>query len=151
MMGNPSTRRIERITKQSDGLNWRSRRWEKPILEDESPSLTSKTKMSIKLEDDDERNQRSRLKEIIKQRIQSQSITQPPNKSIEEIAQHDKNERDLRSRLKKGIMQRTEPLSIIQTPFIKETETVETTEEQTKRRELIHVYSTSTMEKEENE
>jgi hypothetical protein len=47
--------------------------------------------MSIKLEDNDEQNQRSRLKEIIKQRIKSQSIAQPANKSIEEVAQHDKN------------------------------------------------------------
>src|SRR5271168_3736250 len=31
--GNPSTRRTEQITKQSDESNWRSRRWEKPIKE----------------------------------------------------------------------------------------------------------------------
>src|ERR1700678_1433983 len=122
MMGNPSTRRIERITKQSDGLNWRSRRWEKPILEDESPSLASKTEMSKKLENDDKQNQRSQLKEIIKQRIESQSIAQPTKKTIEEIAQDDEDEQNLRNRLKKGIIQRTEPLSIAQTPFIKETE-----------------------------
>src|ERR1700678_1032554 len=36
MMGNPSKRRTEQITKQSDELNWRSRRWEKPIKEVES-------------------------------------------------------------------------------------------------------------------
>ena len=36
MMGNPS-RRTERITKQSDESNWRNRKWEKPIQEDESP------------------------------------------------------------------------------------------------------------------
>jgi hypothetical protein len=59
MMGNPSTRRTEQIMKQNDEPNWRSRRWEKPIPEDESPSLASKTKMSIKLENDDEQNQRS--------------------------------------------------------------------------------------------
>src|ERR1700678_197610 len=152
MMGNPSKRRTEQITKQSDEPNWRSQIWEKPILEAESPSLASQTDMSIEIDNtEDEQNQRSRLEEIIKQRIESQSIAQSTEKSIEEIATDDKNERDLRSRLKKGIIQRTEPLSIIQTPFIKETETVETTEEQTKRRELIHVYSTSTMEKEENE
>src|ERR1700678_658959 len=47
MMGNPSKRRTEQITKQSDEPNWRSQRWEKPIKEVESPSLTSKTEMSI--------------------------------------------------------------------------------------------------------
>src|ERR1700678_1926113 len=68
MMGNPSTRRTEQITKQSDESNWRSQRWEKPIKEVESPSLTSKTEMSGKLEDNNEQNQ---IKEIIKQRIES--------------------------------------------------------------------------------
>src|ERR1700678_3604208 len=67
--GNPSTRRTEQITKQSDEPNWRSRKWEKPIQEVESPSFTPKTEMSIKLENDDKQNQRSRLKKIIKQRI----------------------------------------------------------------------------------
>src|SRR5271168_2614583 len=115
MMGNPSTRRTERITKQSDEPNWRSRRWEKPILEDESPSLASKTEMSIKLENNDEQNQRSRLKRLITQRLESQSIA---------LATEQENEQDLRSRLKKGIIQRTEPLSITQTqtPFIEEME-----------------------------
>src|SRR5271168_574693 len=102
MMGNPSTRRTERITKQSDELNWRSRRWEKPIQEEESPSLTSKTEMSIKLENNDEQNQRSRLKELITQRLEAQSIA---------LATEQENERNLRTRLKKGIIQRTEPLS----------------------------------------
>src|ERR1700678_3343863 len=55
--GNPSTRRTEQITKHSDELNWRSRRWEKLIQEDESPSFTPKTEMSMKLEDNDEENQ----------------------------------------------------------------------------------------------
>src|ERR1700678_456141 len=50
MMGNPSTRRTERITKQSDEPNWRSRIWEKPILEVESPLLASQTNMSIKID-----------------------------------------------------------------------------------------------------
>src|ERR1700678_259026 len=110
MMGNPSKRRTEQITKQSDEPNWRSQIWEKPILEAESPSLASQTDISIKIDNtEDEQNQRSRLKEIIKQRIESQSIAQPTEKSIEEIAQDDKNERDLRSRLKKGIIQKTEP------------------------------------------
>src|ERR1700678_1823145 len=45
--GNPSKRRTEQIAKQSDEPNWRSRKWEKPIQEVESPSLTSKTEMSI--------------------------------------------------------------------------------------------------------
>jgi hypothetical protein len=82
------------------------------------------------------------------------------------MAQNNENEQKLRSRLKKGIIQKTEPLSITQTqtPFIEEMEseeedketetdekTVETAEEQKKRRELIHAYLTSTMEKEENE
>src|SRR5271168_1484826 len=137
MMGNPLTRRTEQITKPSDESNWRSRRWEKPILEDESPSLASKTEMSIKLENDDEQDQRSRLKELITRRLESQSIA---------LATEQENERDLRSRLKKGIMQRTEPLSITQTPFIEEMESdeedqeivteeefVETTEEQEER------------------
>src|ERR1700678_3477617 len=155
MMGNPSTRRTERITKQSDEPNWRSRKWEKPIQEVESPSIVPKTEMSEKLEDDDEQNQRSRLKELITQRLESQSMA---------LAMEQENERNLRSRLKKGIMQKTEPLSITQTPFIEEMESdkedqkteteeefVETTEEQEERRRLIHVYLTSTMEKEENE
>src|SRR5271168_1116829 len=146
--------------KQSDEPNWRSRRWEKPILEDESPSLASKTETSIKIGNEDEQNQRSRLKEIIRQRIASQSIAQPTEKTTEEIAQNDENERDLRSRLKKGIIQKTKPLSITQTPFIKEMEsdkedqktetdedTIETPEEQKKK--LIQSYLTSTMEKEE--
>src|ERR1700678_891307 len=120
--------------------------------------------MSIKLENDDEQNQRSRLKWIIRQRIESQSITQSTEKSIEKIAQDDGNERNLRSRLKKGIILKTEPLLIAQTqtPFIEEMESdeedqeieteeefVETTEEQEERRRLIHAYLTSTMEKEE--
>src|SRR5271168_1510882 len=165
-MGNPSTQRIEQITKQSDKPNWRSKKWEKPILEVESPLLASKTEMSIKLENNDKQNQRSRLKQIIRQRIESQSITQSTEKSIEKIAQDDKNERNLRSRLKKGIILKTEPLSIAQTqtPFIEEMESdgedqeieteeefVETTEVQEERQRLIHAYLTSTMEKEGNE
>src|ERR1700678_3713053 len=97
MTGNPSARRTERITKQSDKPNWRSRRWEKPIPEDESPSLASKTEMSIKLVHDDEQSQRSRLKEIIRQRIVSQSIALPTKKTIEEIAEDDEDERNLRN------------------------------------------------------
>src|SRR5271168_351444 len=145
MMGNPSTRRTERITKQSDESNWRSRRWEKPIKEVETPSLTSKTEMSKKLEDNDEQNQRSRLKEIIKQRIESQLIAQPTKKTIEEIAQDDEDKRNLRNRLKKGIILRTEPLSIAHTPFIEEMETdeeSETEEHYKRRREFIHAYLT---------
>ena len=119
--------------------------------------------MSIKLENNDEQNQRSRLKEIITQIIKSQSIALTTEKSIEEIATNDENEQNLRSRLKKGIIQKTEPLSIAQTPFIKEMESdkedeetetdkefVETTKEQKERRRLIHAYLTSTMEKERN-
>src|SRR6202522_313530 len=148
MINNPSTRRTERITKQSDELNWRSRRWEKPIKEVESPSLTSKTEMSIKLENNDEQNQRSRLMEIIKQRIESQSIAQPTEKTIEEIAQDDEDGRNLRNRLKKGIIQRTEPLSTAKIPFIKEMESdeeneeSETEEDYKRRREFIHAYLT---------
>jgi hypothetical protein len=117
----------------------------------------------MKLDNDDKQNWRSRLKEIITQKIKSQSIAPITEKSIKEIVTEEENEQDLRSQLKKGIIQRTEPLSTAQTPFIKEMktdeeqkeietdeETVKTTEEQTKRRELIHVYLTSTMEKEEN-
>src|ERR1700678_672256 len=145
MMGNPSTRRTERITKHSDESNWRSRKWEKPIQEVESPSPAPKTEMSIKLENDDEQNQRSRLKEIIKQRIESQLIAQPTKKTIEEIAQDDEDERNLRNRLKKGIILRTEPLSIAHTPFIEEMETdeeSETEEDYKRRREFIHAYLT---------
>src|ERR1700678_3262043 len=116
MMGNPSTRRTERITKHSDESNWRSRKWEKPIQEVESPSPAPKTEMSIKLEHDDEQNQRSRLKELITQRLEAQSIA---------LATKQENELDLRTRLKKGIIQRTEPLSTVQTPFIEEMETDE--------------------------
>jgi hypothetical protein len=97
--------------------------------------------MSIKLEKDheNERNQRSQLKEIIKQRIESQSIA---------LATEQEKERDLRSRLKKGTILKTEPLSIAQTqtPFIEEMESdkenqeieteaefIETTKEQEER------------------
>src|SRR5271168_4811970 len=155
MMGSPSTRRTEQITKQSDESNWRNRRWEKPTKEVESPPLTSKTEMSIKLEHDDEQSQRSQLNEIIRQRIASQSIAQPTEKTIEEIAQNDENERNLRSRLKKGIMQRTEPLSITQTPFIEEMESdeedeeSETEENYKRRREFIHAYLTMDNENEQ--
>ena len=72
--GNPLTRRTEQTTKQSDELNWRSQKWEKPIQEVESPSIVPKTEMSIELENDDEQNQRSRLKELITQRLEAQSI-----------------------------------------------------------------------------
>src|SRR6202522_2353833 len=130
---------------------------EKPMQEVESQSLTQKTKMSIKLDNVDEQNLRSRLKEIFTQKIESQLIAQS-EKSIEEIATDDEDERNMKSRLKKGIIQKTEPLSITQPPFIEEMETdkeeeetdmdketVETTEEQMKRRELIHAYLTSTI------
>src|ERR1700678_4475575 len=157
MMGNPSRRGTERITKQSDEPNWRSRRWEKPIQEVESPSITPKTEMSGKLEDNDEQSQRSRLKEIIRQRMASQSIAPPTERTIEEIAQDDENERNLRTRLKKGIIQRTEPQSIAQTqtPFIEEMESDEEDEESEtekdykKRREVIHAYLTKDNEKEQ--
>src|ERR1700678_34940 len=148
MMGNPSKRRTEQIAKQSDEPNWRSRKWEKPIQEVESPSIAPKTEMSIKLEHDDEQNQRSRLMEIIKQRIESQSIAQPTERTIEETAEDDENERNSRNRLKKGILQRTKPLSTAQTPFIEEMESdeedeeSETEEDYKKRREFIHAYLT---------
>src|SRR6202522_756425 len=71
MMGNPSKRRTEQIAKQSDEPNWRSRKWEKPIQEVESPSIAHKNEMSIKLENNDEQNQRSRLKELITQRLEA--------------------------------------------------------------------------------
>src|ERR1700678_3867190 len=101
--------------------------------------------MSIKPENNDKQSQRSRLKEIIKQRIESQSIAQPTERTIEETAEDDENERNLRNQLKKGILQRTEPLSIAQTPFIKEMETdeeSETEEDYKRRREFIHAYLT---------
>jgi hypothetical protein len=158
-MGNPSTRRTEQITKQSDEPNWRSQKWEKPIQEEESPSLAPQTKTSIKIGNNDEQNQRSRLKEIIKQRIESQSIALYIEKPIEEIAQVNENEQEQRSRLKEIITQRIKSQSIAQTPFIeemesdkeeKETETDEgivgTPEEQKER--LIHAYLT--MEKDRN-
>src|SRR5271168_2062439 len=155
MMGNPSKRRTEQIAKQSDEPNWRSRKWEKPIQEVESPSIAPKTEMSIKLEHDDEQSQRSRLKEIIRQRIASQSIPLPTEKTIEEIAEDDENERNLRTRLKKGIIQRTEPLSTAQTPFIEEMESdeedeeSETEEDYKRRREFIHAYLTMDNENEQ--
>src|ERR1700678_1499986 len=120
--------------------------------------------MSIKLENNDEQDQRSRLEEIITQRIKSQSIARPTEKSIEEIAQDDENKRNQRSQLKEIIKRRIESQSIAQTqtPFIKELEsdeedqetetegdTVKTPEVQKKR--LIQAYLTSTMEKEGNE
>src|ERR1700678_1507765 len=132
MMDDPSTRRTERIMKQSDEPNWRSRKWEKPIQEVESPSIVPKTEMSIKLEDNDEQNQRSRLKELITQRLEAQSIA---------LATERENERNLRTRLKKGIIQRTETPSTAQTPFIEEMESdeeSETEEDYKKRREFIH-------------
>src|SRR6202522_3158329 len=134
MMGNPSKRRTEQIAKQSDEPNWRSRNWEKPIQEVESPSIAPKTKMSIKLENDNKQNQRSRLKELITQRLEAQLIA---------LATEQENERNLRTRLKKGIIQRTEPLSTAQTPFTKEMETdeeSETEEDYKTRREFIHAY-----------
>src|ERR1700678_1129377 len=138
MMGNPSTRRTERITKQSDESNWRSRKWEKPIQEVESPSPAPQTEMSIKIDENDEQNQRSQLIEIIKQRIESQSITQPAKGTIEEIAQDNKNKQNLGSRLKKGAIQTTEPLLITQTPFIEEMESDEEDEEtETDEEELV--------------
>src|ERR1700678_4398129 len=139
MMGNPSKRRTEQIAKQSDEPNWRSRKWEKPIQEDESPSIAPKTEMSEKLEDNDEQNQRSRLKELITQRLEAQSIA---------LATEQENERNLRTRLKKGIIQRTEPLSTAQIPFIKEMESdeedeeSETEEDYKRRRGFIHAYLT---------
>jgi hypothetical protein len=100
--------------------------------------------MSIKIDNDEEQNLRSRLKEIITQKIKSQLIAQSTGKSIKEITTEEDDERNLRSRLKKEMIQRTEPLSIAQTPFIKEMEldeeetetdkeTVKTIEEQKKR------------------
>jgi hypothetical protein len=92
MMGNPFIRRTEEITKQSDEPNWRNQKWEKPIQEVESPSLTLQTEMSINIDNDKEQNLRSRLKEIITQKIKSQSIAQSTEKSIEEIATEEDNE-----------------------------------------------------------
>src|ERR1700678_3461976 len=137
MMGNPSTRRTERITKQSDEPNWRSRKWEKPIQEVESPSIVPKTEISIKLENDDEQNQRSRLKELITQRLEAQSIA---------LATEQENERNQRSRLEEIIKRMIESQSIAQTqtPFIEEMESdeedeeSETEEEYKRRREFIH-------------
>src|ERR1700678_2106618 len=143
MMDNPSKRRTEQIAKQSDEPNWRSRKWEKTIQEVESPSIAPKTEMCIKLENDDEQNQRSRLKELITQRLEAQLIA---------LATEQENERNLRTRLKKGINQRTEPLSTAQTPFIKEMETdeeSETEEDYKKRREFIHAYLTMDNENEQ--
>src|SRR5271168_5107414 len=81
IMGNPSTRSTEEITKRSDKLNWRSRKWEKPIQEVEFPSLTSQTETSIKIDNNDKQDQRNRLKEIIKLKIESQSIALTTEKS----------------------------------------------------------------------
>ena len=127
--------------------------------------------MSIKIDNEEEQNLRSWLKEIITQKIKSQSIALSTEKSIEEIATEEDDEQNLRSRLKKGIIQTTEPLSITQTPFIEEMESdkedeetetdkeiVETTEEQKERRkliharrELLHVYSKHTMDNDEEQ
>src|SRR6202522_2839279 len=141
MMDDPLTRRTERIMKQSDEPNWRSRKWEKPIQEVESPSIVPKTEMSIKLENDDEQNQRSRLKELITQRLEAQSIA---------LATEQENQRNQRSRLEEIIKRRIESQSIAQTqtPFIKEMESdeedeeSETEEDYKKRREFIHAYLT---------
>src|ERR1700678_823729 len=141
MMDDPSTRRTERIMKQSDEPNWRSRKWEKPIQEVESPSIVPKTEMSIKPENDDEQNQRSRLKELITQRLEAQSIA---------LAAEQENQRNQRSRLEEITKRRIESQSIAQTqtPFIKEMksdeedEESETEEDYKKRREFIHAYLT---------
>src|SRR6202522_2765771 len=141
MMDDPSTRRTERIMKQSDEPNWRSRKWEKPIQEVESPSIVPKTEMSIKPENDDEQNQRSRLKELITQRLEAQSIA---------LAAEQENQRNQRSRLEEITKRRIESQSIAQTqtPFIKEMESdeedeeSETEEDYKKRREFIHAYLT---------
>src|SRR6202522_3217709 len=141
MMDDPSTRRTERITKHSDESNWRSRKWEKPIQEVESPSIVPKTEMSIKPENDDEQNQRSRLKELITQRLEAQSIA---------LAAEQENQRNQRSRLEEITKRRIESQSIAQTqtPFIKEMESdeedeeSETEEDYKKRREFIHAYLT---------
>src|ERR1700678_3713005 len=141
MMDDPSTRRTERIMKQSDEPNWRSRKWEKPIQEVESPSIVPKTEMSIKLENDDKQNQRSRLKELITQRLEAQSIA---------LATEQENQRNQRSRLEEITKRRIESQSIAQTqtPFIKEMksdeedEESETEEDYKKRREFIHAYLT---------
>ena len=68
--------------------------------------------MSIKLENNNEQNQRSWLKEIIKQRIESQSIALSIEKPIEEIAQVNENKQEQRSRLKEIITQRIKSQSI---------------------------------------
>src|SRR5271168_2698043 len=147
MMDDPSTRRTERIMKQSDEPNWRSRKWEKPIQEVESPSIVPKTEMSIKLENNDEQNQRSQLKELITQRLEAQSIA---------LATEQENQRNQRSRLEEIIKRRIGSQSIAQTqtPFIeemesdeenKETETdeeSETEEDYKRRQEFIHAYLT---------
>src|SRR6202522_3398542 len=148
MMDDPLTRRTERIMKQSDEPNWRSRKWEKPIQEVESPSIVPKTKMSIKLENDDEQNQKSRLKELITQRLEAQSIA---------LATEQENERNQRSRLEEIIKRRIESQSIAQTqtPFIEEMESdeedeeSETEEEYKRRREFIHAYLTMDNENEQ--
>src|SRR6202522_3137827 len=141
MMDDPLTRRTERIMKQSDEPNWRSQKWEKPIQEVESPSIVPKTEMSIKLENDDEQNQRSRLKELITQRLEAQSIA---------LATEQENQRNQRSRLEEIIKRRIGSQSIAQTqtPFIEEMESdeedeeSETEEEYKRRREFIHAYLT---------
>src|ERR1700678_141850 len=148
MMDDPSTRRTERIMKQSDEPNWRSRKWEKPIQEVESPSIVPKTEMSIKPENDDEQNQRSRLKELITQRLEAQSIA---------LAAEQENQRNQRSRLEEIIKRRIESQSIAQTqtPFIEEMESdeedeeSETEEEYKRRREFIHAYLTMDNENEQ--
>ena len=63
--------------------------------------------MSIKLDNNNKQNLRSRLKEIITEKIESQLIAQS-EKSIEEIATDHEDERNMRSRLKKGIIQKTD-------------------------------------------
>src|SRR6202522_1793848 len=141
MMDDPSTRRTERIIKQSDEPNWRSRKWEKPIQEVESPSIVPKTEMSIKLENNDEQNQRSRLKELITQRLEAQSIA---------LATKQEKQRNQRSRLEEIIKRRIGSQSIAQTqtPFIEEMESdeedeeSETEEEYKRRREFIHAHLT---------
>src|SRR5271168_1662138 len=108
--------------------------------------------MSEKLEDNDEQNQRSRLKEIIKQRIKSQSIAQPTERTIEEM------ETDEESETEEDYKRRREFIHAYLTMDNedkqvnhKETETDEgiigTPEEQKER--LIHAYLT--MEKDKNE
>src|SRR5271168_2377913 len=134
--------------------------------------------MSEKLEDNDEQNQRSRLKEIIKQRIKSQSIAQPTERTIEEMETDEESETEEDYKRRREFIhayltmdnedkqvnhEETETEGdivgtpeeqkkrLIQACLTSTMEEEETAEELNERRKLIHAYSKHTMDNDEEQ